>query len=202
MAGASRGSEIFLQWSRAVLTVVRGCGKLGYLNGTITELAKTDLTYPTWDTNNLIVMSWLVNSMTDKSCTADYERYRARINKERIYDFNGLNKELDEVQGRFLRIKPLPVIEEIFAEVRREETRKRVMLGGRTTSFGVITVRDPITAVKTAGSKIADHHISEITEALGRNPMNIRPLWDVTSRKRIGNAEKYGAFYYFKEDNT
>ena len=147
----------------------------------------------------------------DQSCTADYERYRARINKERIHDFlTGLNKELDEVQGRFLRIKPLPVIEEIFAEVRREETRKRVMLGGvktpivpgntivdnlalatckddsssgntrnnrRTTSFGVITVRDPITAVKTAGSKIADHHISEITEALGRNPMDIRPLW-------------------------
>ena len=68
------------------------------------------------------------------SCTADCERYRAQINKERIYDFlAGLNKELDEVCGRLLGIKPLPVIEEIFTEVSREETRKCVMLGGATT---------------------------------------------------------------------
>ncbi|RVW53346.1 hypothetical protein CK203_088531 [Vitis vinifera] len=135
----------------------------------------------------------------------------------------GLNKELDEVQGRFLRIKPLPVIEEIFAEpVKDDSSSGNTRNNRRTTSFGVITVRDPITAVKTAGSKMADHHISEITETLGRNPMDIRPLCkltkdlnraayflpnhcefqDVTSRKRIGNAEKYGGFYYFKEDNT
>ena len=117
------------------------------------------------------------------SCTIDCERYRARIKKERIYDFlAGLNKELDEVRCRLLGIKPLPVIEEIFAEVRREETRKHVMLGGvktpivaddtnvpwqpvkmtvpveiratteKTTTFGVIIIRDPITVVKTAGS--------------------------------------------------
>ena len=56
----------FLQWSRAVLMVVRGRGKLGYLNDTFIEPAKTDPTYPIWDANNSIVMSWLVNSMTDE----------------------------------------------------------------------------------------------------------------------------------------
>ena len=89
---------------------------------------------------------------------------------------------MDEVRCQLLGIKPLPVIEEIFAEVRREETRKHVMLGGvktpivaddtnvpwqpvkmtvpveiratteKTTTFGVIIIRDPITVVKTAGS--------------------------------------------------
>ncbi|RVW45825.1 hypothetical protein CK203_086283 [Vitis vinifera] len=63
------------------------------------------------------------------------ERYRAQINKERINDFlAGLNKELDEVHGQLLGIKPLPVIEEIFVKVRREETHKRVMLGRDVTS--------------------------------------------------------------------
>ena len=58
--------NFFLQWSRAVLMVVRGRGKLGYLNDTFIEPAKTDPTYPIWDANNSIVMSWLVNSMTDE----------------------------------------------------------------------------------------------------------------------------------------
>ena len=34
------------------------------------------------------------------SCTANCERYKAQIYKERIYDFLArLNKEMDEVQG-------------------------------------------------------------------------------------------------------
>ena len=58
--------KFFLQWLRAVLKVVQGRSKLGYLNGTIIEPAKTNPTYPIWDTNNSIVMSWLVNSMTNE----------------------------------------------------------------------------------------------------------------------------------------
>ena len=51
-------------------------------------------------------------------------------NKERIYDFLArLNRVLDEVRGRLLGIKPLRPIEEVFAEVRREGSRKRRMLG-------------------------------------------------------------------------
>ena len=57
--------KFFLPWSSVVLMVVQGCGKLRYLNGTITEPAKTNPTYPTWDANNSIVISWLVNSMTE-----------------------------------------------------------------------------------------------------------------------------------------
>ncbi|KAH9796154.1 retrovirus-related pol polyprotein from transposon RE1 [Citrus sinensis] len=64
------------------------------------------------------------------SCIDDGARYKKLVDKDRIYDFlAGLNKELDDVRGRILGTKPLPSIREIFAEVRREESCKRVMLG-------------------------------------------------------------------------
>ena len=40
----------------------------------------------------------------------------------------GLNRKLDEVRGRIMGWKPLPPIREVFDEVRREESRRRVML--------------------------------------------------------------------------
>ena len=61
--------------------------------------------------------------------------YRNMVESDRIYDFlAGLNKGLDDVRGRLLGIKPLPQIEEIFVEIRREECRRRVTLGGSTIS--------------------------------------------------------------------
>ncbi|RVW90128.1 hypothetical protein CK203_035972 [Vitis vinifera] len=55
------------------------------------------------------------------------------VESDQIYDFlAGLNKGLDDVRGRLLGIKPLPQIEEIFVEIRREECRRRVTLGGST----------------------------------------------------------------------
>ncbi|KAK9211342.1 hypothetical protein WN943_000717 [Citrus x changshan-huyou] len=40
----------------------------------------------------------------------------------------GLNPNLDEVCGRLLGMKPFPTLRELFAEVRREENRKCVMM--------------------------------------------------------------------------
>lgn len=55
--------------------------------------------------------------------------YRQIVAKDRVYDFlAGLNRELDEVRGRTLGMKPLPPIDEVFVEVRCEENRRRVML--------------------------------------------------------------------------
>lgn len=49
--------------------------------------------------------------------------------KSAFYDFLvGLNRDLDVVRGRILGRAPLPLIGEAFAEVRREENRRRVML--------------------------------------------------------------------------
>ena len=55
----------FLQWSRAILMAIRGQGKLGYLNNTISKPEKRNSSSTTWFANNNIVMSWLVNSMSD-----------------------------------------------------------------------------------------------------------------------------------------
>ncbi|PON86229.1 LOW QUALITY PROTEIN: hypothetical protein TorRG33x02_179480 [Trema orientale] len=55
---------------------------------------------------------------------------------ERVFDFlHGMYKELDEVRGHVLGFKPFPGIREAFAKVRREEARKRVMLGGSKISI-------------------------------------------------------------------
>lgn len=57
-------------------------------------------------------------------------KFKEHLEKERLYDFlAGLNKELDEVSGRILGRRQLPSLSEAFAEVWREESRRRVMLG-------------------------------------------------------------------------
>lgn len=45
----------------------------------------------------------------------------------------GLDKSLDEVQGRILGIEPLPSLREVYFEVRREESRKTIMMGHSNT---------------------------------------------------------------------
>ena len=46
-----------------------------------------------------------------------------------------LNKELDEVCGRILGTDPLSSLQAIFSEVRREESRRQVMMGSSTPSM-------------------------------------------------------------------
>ena len=71
----------------------------------------------------------------DWDCHTDGNRYKKIVEKKRLYKFLlGLNKNLDEVRGRILGTKPLPNIREAFSEVRREESRKKVMMGSQTTS--------------------------------------------------------------------
>ena len=63
-------------------------------------------------------------------CSKDSVRYLKRMENDRVYVFlAGLNKNLDEVRGRILKRKPLPSLREVFAEVRREEGQRKVMLG-------------------------------------------------------------------------
>ncbi|KAI5436488.1 hypothetical protein KIW84_022835 [Lathyrus oleraceus] len=64
------------------------------------------------------------------SCTEDKKKYKELVEKDRVYKFLlGLNTELDEVRGRILGTKPLPKIREAFSEIRRKESRRKVMLG-------------------------------------------------------------------------
>uniref|UniRef100_A0A2N9G6R9 Retrovirus-related Pol polyprotein from transposon TNT 1-94-like beta-barrel domain-containing protein n=1 Tax=Fagus sylvatica TaxID=28930 RepID=A0A2N9G6R9_FAGSY len=53
---------------------IRGRGKMGYLTGEKTALAEADLTYATWDAENSMVMTWLVNSM-EEDISSNYMCY-------------------------------------------------------------------------------------------------------------------------------
>jgi len=62
--------------------------------------------------------------------TEDCNHNRKMVEDHCIYKFlAGLNIEFDEVSGRIIGRQPLPPIGDVFAEVRREESRRNVMLG-------------------------------------------------------------------------
>ncbi|PON92120.1 hypothetical protein TorRG33x02_121920, partial [Trema orientale] len=70
---------------------------------------------------------------------------RKIVEKERIYKFLlGLNGNLDEVRGRLMSQRPMPSIQETFSKVRREATRKKVMMGTLTTRILLLQSEDLI----------------------------------------------------------
>ena len=64
----------FLAWWRSVQLVICGKGKFGYLDGSISQPEPTDPSFPVWDINNSMVMSWILNSM-DNSIVEIYLLY-------------------------------------------------------------------------------------------------------------------------------
>ncbi|RVW83716.1 hypothetical protein CK203_046008 [Vitis vinifera] len=82
--------------------------KIGYLHGTIKKPKEIGPTLHAWDASYSIVYG-LASEL-------DGRKHWRKLH------------ELDEVWGRVLGTKLLSSIDEIFAEVRREECRKRVML--------------------------------------------------------------------------
>lgn len=67
-------------------------------------------------------------------CPDDSTYFKKIVETKRTFKFlMGLDKSLDEVRGRILGAKPLPSLREAFFEVRREESRKRVMMGHSTS---------------------------------------------------------------------
>lgn len=62
-------------------------------------------------------------------CPSDGVRYKKRVENERLYEFlAGLDRQLDDVRGRILSRRPLPSTRDTFADVRREESRRLIML--------------------------------------------------------------------------
>ena len=54
----------FLQWSQSVFMYICGRGKDGHLTGEISTPETTDPKFRAWKTDDHLVMSWLINSMT------------------------------------------------------------------------------------------------------------------------------------------
>lgn len=71
----------------------------------------------------------IFNDYKGKS-TEDCNHHKKMVENDRTYKFlAGLNVEFDEVRGMIIGRDPLPSPGEVFAKVRREESRKSVMLG-------------------------------------------------------------------------
>ncbi|TXG60001.1 hypothetical protein EZV62_014574 [Acer yangbiense] len=133
---------------------IRDKGKIVYLTGDKIEPPITNAQHAVWDSENSMVMSWLVNSM-EEVISANYlgfstakemwtsleQMYSDMGNQSQIYKLElkigstqaghrlNLDVEFDEVQGRIIGRQPLPSLNDVFAEVRREESRRTVLLG-------------------------------------------------------------------------
>ena len=55
----------YLQWSHSASMVIHSKGKISYLDGLIPKPPTSDSSYQTWDTQNSMVMAWLIHSMED-----------------------------------------------------------------------------------------------------------------------------------------
>ena len=75
-----------------------------------------------------------LNCEEEWECTGDNVRFKKKMENERVFEFLvGLNRKLDDLRSRVLSHRPLPSIREVFSKVRREESRRRVILD---PSFG------------------------------------------------------------------
>ena len=61
------------------------------------------------------------------------------IEKERVFEFlTSFNNNLDELRGRILGKEPLPVTQEIFANSRREESRRKAMMRRKRLNHNIL----------------------------------------------------------------
>lgn len=57
--------EFFLQWSRFIAKVIRGKGKISFIDGSSHHPLVNDSLYSTWDSINLMVVAWIIHSEED-----------------------------------------------------------------------------------------------------------------------------------------
>ena len=93
----------YFQWSQSVMMFVCGKGKDDYITGTATALEMRDPKYKVWKAKNSMVVSWLINSMTneigedfmyDRTAKeiweATKESYSDKDNTSQLFEIKGL----------------------------------------------------------------------------------------------------------------
>ena len=97
------------------------------LTGILHDLRQGEMS--TTDYCNILTRYWQQLDMLEDikwNSSNESKQYRQIQENERISKFIlGLNKELDEVRGRILSIKPLPSVREVFSEVRRRRAEEK-----------------------------------------------------------------------------
>ena len=97
------------------------------------------------------------------SYTTNGEKYKNMLEKKRTSDFlQGLNLDLDEVYGRLLGMKPFPTLLELFVEVRREESRKHVMMNPSSQDTPSLEARGST----LVANKQDDRHVSQLRDKI------------------------------------
>ncbi|KAL4562842.1 hypothetical protein LXL04_026873 [Taraxacum kok-saghyz] len=177
------------------------------IKGILHNLRQGDLTVTSYFTS--LNRYWQQLDVLDTltwSCSADGKQYKRILETERIYKFLlGLNQELDEVRGRILGMKPMPSLREVFSEVRREESRRRVMLGvsGHPVTEGsALATRFPSNpksrtgpSQKKTGRPWCDHckrpgHTKETCWKIHGKPAD----WKPSSRGNLATSENLEPF--------
>nr|XP_004513812.1 uncharacterized protein LOC101489272 [Cicer arietinum] len=129
------------------------------------------------------------------TCPEDSKQYKIMVEKDRIYQFLlGLTKHLDDVRGRILGTKPLPNIREVFSEMKREESRRKVMLG---STYQSSINEGSALAVKGSYKKSrgwCDHckksgHNKETCWVIHGKPADWKPSWNRDIRVHAATSE-------------
>lgn len=108
--------------------------------------------------------------------------YKKLVKKRRVFTFVlGLNNDLDEARGRILSTKPLPTIREAFSKVRREESRKRMMLGALGISPS--TNGSALAARRTLGAEKVTSARESLSAPSDNRPCCGRPWCDHCRRR-------------------
>ncbi|KAF8411452.1 hypothetical protein HHK36_004003 [Tetracentron sinense] len=143
----------------------------GFISGSkMAPKDKNSEEYKTWEDENYMVKSWLLDAMTkDIKFSFAYLlprrfgrphnkliisakilqrhisyiiRYTTMVNSQRLYVFlAGLDSHLDGVRGRVLATTPLPTLQVAYAIVCAEANRQDAMLGVTSNEGAVMAIR-------------------------------------------------------------
>ncbi|CAL2266783.1 unnamed protein product [Prunus armeniaca] len=127
-----------------MLLHVLGQGKRGYLTWKVAQVEKDALSFDSWGIEDSIVKGWLIKTRELDLCKAtrntqegrDITSYFAELKTVWLKRDRRLDDEFDKIRGDFLRLSPLPKLEELFALVQKKAQYWETMLknDGKTES--------------------------------------------------------------------
>jgi hypothetical protein len=88
-------------------------------------------------------------------CSVDIQHYNRITQEDRVYIFlDGLDDRLDKIHADVLQMKPFPLVEQVYAHVRREAIRQQVMTNYDTDGMlGAVLASKSLMLTKFAPSK-------------------------------------------------
>ncbi|RVW67457.1 Retrovirus-related Pol polyprotein from transposon TNT 1-94 [Vitis vinifera] len=162
ITGHKLNGQNFIQWAQSVRIFICGKGKEEYLTGAIVQPKEDDPGYRTWKLENSMVMSWLINSMTNdigenfmyygtakEIWDAARETYFNIDNTSAIFEIKSILQDLRQgdstvteylislhgIGNNSIFMKNwFGSVPKMDSYTRREESRQKVMLGTQNSS--------------------------------------------------------------------